>query len=259
MPEISLSEKPTAVAGIIPAAGLSSRMQAFKPLLGIAGRPLLLWTLTSLAAGGVDHLELILGYQASAVKTQLEGWPTPSKNRQNPNSAAPSTRAKAQESSQQAAQAPAPAPSMHITVNHDYATSDMLHSLQLGLEQLLFDPHSYTAACILPGDIAAIAPASIRALLAAHRRTPEQTLRLSYAGQCGHPLLAPRSLWTTIVNFNGSGGLRAALAQTNILDIPVDDPGVLLDADNAADLARLESQLLDRLNEGEDRADFSTL
>jgi len=207
--------KAPAVAAIVPAAGLSSRMGAFKPLLEVAGKPLLVWTLTALVEAGVDPIVLVLGNQAEVIEAELER--------------------RFGELSQT---------SIQTVRNPDFATSDMLTSLQLGLAALLKRVEcSPSAACVLPGDIAAIKPTSITALLVAHRSDPDVLLRPSYKERGGHPLLLPRSFWSAVLDFQGSGGLRAALAGEAISNVSVDDPGVLLDADRPEDIERLETLL----------------
>ena len=260
MPGPSASENQS-VAAVVPAAGLSIRMQAFKPLLSVAGRPLLIWCLTSLYEGGIGHIELVLGRQAEDVGRALAQWlGAPAVGRGRTPGAPPGTNPGALPGANPGllpgaataddGQAPGvildARPSVHVLVNHEYANSDMLHSVQLGLAELLASNRPYSAACILPGDMPAVSPASIQALLAAHRQAPQQTLRPSHAQRGGHPVLLPRSIWPVVTGFNQAGGLCAALAQTSIVDIAVADPGVLLDADYPPDLAQINDLLQTR-------------
>jgi CTP:molybdopterin cytidylyltransferase MocA len=55
----------------------------------------------------------------------------------------------------------------------------------------------------------------------------------------GHPLLVTRGCFEAVLGWDGDGGLRAALGGCLHIDVPLDDPGILLDADTPADFERL--------------------
>ncbi len=52
------------IHGLILAAGLSSRMGAFKPLMRIRGQSLLALSVESLLTGGATEITVVLGYRA---------------------------------------------------------------------------------------------------------------------------------------------------------------------------------------------------
>ena len=63
-----MSEKTTEPTAIILAAGLSSRMGAFKPLLEIGGEPALLRLLDSIRAAGLRDIIVVTGHEAPCVE-----------------------------------------------------------------------------------------------------------------------------------------------------------------------------------------------
>ena len=87
-------------AAVIAAAGLSSRMGEFKPLMELGGKPMLLHVVDAFLNAGVDTVVVVCGYRAGEIREVLAGR------------------------------------NVHITDNPAYETTDMLASLRLGLQTL---------------------------------------------------------------------------------------------------------------------------
>ena len=93
------------------------------------------------------------------------------------------------------------------------------------------------AAWLWPVDHAAVAGATLCALIAA--LATHDAARPVHAGRGGHPPLIARALWPRLAACgDGDGGARAVLATVDMIDVAVDDAGVLRDVDTPADLAR---------------------
>jgi molybdenum cofactor cytidylyltransferase len=60
-------------------------------------------------------------------------------------------------------------------------------------------------------------------------------------GRRGHPVLFDRAHFATLAALGGDRGARALLTGPAVVEVPVDDAGVLLDVDTPADLAALET------------------
>jgi len=60
------------VVGIILAAGQSSRMGAFKPLLPFGSSTVIEHTIDHLRRGGIETIIVVIGHRAAEIKTQLE-------------------------------------------------------------------------------------------------------------------------------------------------------------------------------------------
>ena len=63
------------IAGIIAAAGLSSRMGEFKPLLLLGGEPILHREVELLLSCGVSPVLVVAGHRADEVKAALQHFP----------------------------------------------------------------------------------------------------------------------------------------------------------------------------------------
>jgi len=92
---------------------------------------------------------------------------------------------------------------------------------------------------ILPGDMPMVKPATMRTLA---RELRHQTIVYAqYQGRRGHPVGFASELYSELVALEGDKGARRLVARYPSQGIEVDDPGVLIDIDTAADLDRLRS------------------
>jgi molybdenum cofactor cytidylyltransferase len=91
------------------------------------------------------------------------------------------------------------------------------------------------AAWLWPVDHPDVLPATLRTLLAA--LDGHTAVRPVYRGRGGHPPLIARSVWPQLAECGDvEGGARAVLAEVDMLDIDVDDAGVIRDVDTPEDL-----------------------
>ncbi len=123
--------------------------------------------------------------------------------------------------------------SARCVFNPDYASGEMLASVQVGLAALT---EQCAAALLCLGDQPQMEAHTVQALLAAGQATGWQTIIVpSHQMRAGHPILLPRWLWAEILA--GQGTLRQVLAghrdQTQYLI--VDTPSVLADLDTPGD------------------------
>ena len=193
---------------VVPAAGLSRRMGAFKPLLPLGRGTVIRSTLLSLLAGGAETVVLVTGYRAE----ELE------------------------------AHAAEIRPGRVIFVrNPDYARSDMLRSVQLGCRAL----PPCDAFFLLPGDMPAVAPATMLALGEAFSAGGASIVFPVTEGHRRHPPLISAALLPEILSFQGDGGLRTLWRrhESDILAVPVEDPGAAADLDTPGDYERLKTAM----------------
>lgn len=121
------------IGGIVLAAGLSSRMEQFKPLLPYRGKTLIENAVSSLLQGGVDDIVVVTGKNANEVESVLNHYP------------------------------------IRTIRNDDYETSDMITSIKIGLQQL----DSVDAVFILPGDIPKVEGSTVKKLISEfHKNIP---------------------------------------------------------------------------------------
>ena len=60
------------INGLIVAAGLSSRMKDFKPLMKIDNKPLILNTINSLRQSNIEDITVVVGYRKDDLKDLLK-------------------------------------------------------------------------------------------------------------------------------------------------------------------------------------------
>lgn len=188
------------IRGLIPAAGLSRRMGAFKPLLPFRGRTVIETAAASLLDGGAASVTVVTGFRAEEIEAVLRA-------------AFPGR--------------------VDFVRNPDYAESDMLRSVQLGCEAL----PDCEAFFLLPGDMPAVSPATVRALCAARPKAGPYILFPVRDGRRGHPPLIHAALRGAIRDYHGGNGLRGLWEARRelIRTIGVDDGGVRTDLDTPAD------------------------
>lgn len=126
---------------------------------------------------------------------------------------------------------------VRVVLNRRYAETEMLHSLKMGIASLNAPAD---ALFLLPGDVPLIRPETMRGMLS----LPDKAVRPVCDGKGGHPLLLRAELIPALLDYNGPGGLRGALAAMGVetADFPVDDRGCVLDADTPQDLLEIRRQ-----------------
>ena len=184
---------------VIPAAGLSSRMGAFKPLLPFDGA-----TVIEAAVGSVtpyiQTAAAVLGNRAGELDALLQRRF---------------------------------GKLLTTVVNPDYASTDMLTSVKLGLRAM----GECDAFFLLPGDMPAIPAAVFEALCGAYDGGCDVIYPVA-GGRRGHPPLISARLIPDILAYEGEGGLRAILAGRQVRTVEVPDRGVLTDLDTPEDYER---------------------
>jgi molybdenum cofactor cytidylyltransferase len=208
------------IAGIVLAAGFSSRMGEFKPLLPIGGRPALERAACCLLDAGVSDVRVVVGYRADELIALLNRLP------------------------------------VTVVVNPRYREG-MFSSLVAGVSSFghpgddseCMSAHVH-AFFMLPVDVPLVAPRTIRQVSWAFVNHPFPSLVAYpvYGGRRGHPPLISIALRERILTFDGEGGMRALLKQVaceapeRFVDVPVDDPAIHLDMDTPDDYRALKEQ-----------------
>jgi molybdenum cofactor cytidylyltransferase len=159
------------IAGIVLAAGTSSRMGRAKLLLPLAGRPVLQHVLDALADAPVDEIVVVLGPEPGVVKAAVIRPP----------------RAR-------------------FVVNGRYAEGQST-SLRAGLSAA---SEEVEAAIVLLGDQPGIRSDAIAALAAAFLENPQGpgVVQATYGGRQGHPTLLARTVWREIIAGPADEGAR---------------------------------------------------
>ncbi len=199
--------------GIITAAGLSSRMGAFKPLLELNGYPMIVHTVLSMKNAGVDPVCVVVGYRGEELKPVLEPL------------------------------------GVLIAENRDPAGSDMLASVRIGWEAV----SGCDAVFLLPADMPLIAPSVFRELQHGAEREDPLWAVATVSGKSRHPALLTAACRSRVMEYRGDGGLRAAMEGIPPLRVEAGDEEMNRDADRPEDLAAIRQTALARMGLSEER------
>jgi putative nucleotidyltransferase with HDIG domain len=178
---------------LILAAGRSSRMGRFKPLLPLGDLAVVERVIQLFRAAGVSAVYVVVGHRAEDLRTRLA------------------------------------ASGATLVSNPRYAEG-MFSSVQAGLAAV---GTGFGSIFIQPVDVPLVRPATVRLLLAALADHPGKAIHPTWKGQRGHPPLVPASLVPVIQSHDGTGGLRALLDAPTVrsVEIPVPDRYILMDMD----------------------------
>ena len=110
----------------------------------------------------------------------------------------------------------------------------MFSTILTGVKQLKTDCHAFF---LLPADIPAIRPYTIKEILRAYYSDKGKIIYPVFKGHRGHPPFISTQFLPAIIHFNQGGGLRACLAdfEKESMDLDVCDRGILMDADTRED------------------------
>lgn len=200
------------LGGLVLAAGMSSRMGAFKPLMSIGDYTLVEHSVKSLFRGGAEVVTVVLGFRAREVQALL-------------------CRAYS-------------ADRIRFTVNTAYETTDMLTSIKAGIA-VLFPCDAYF---LLPGDMPAVAESTMFELTSALSGTDALVAIPTFDGRRKHPPLIRASCNRDILSYDGECGLRGIWDsyEGRIAEVAVRDRGCLLDADKMDEFIILSRYLESR-------------
>ncbi len=189
------TERRPDAAGLVLAAGRSSRMGEPKALLELEGRTFLQACVETLAAGGCGSVTAVVASPDAAFAARSAG----------------------------------------AAIAQGRPDGEQIDSLRGGLEEL---DSQVAAALVLPVDHPRVRPATVAALLAAWDRDPGAIVRPVHDGRPGHPTLFPRTTWPALGDASLPDGARTVVESERVVDVAVDDPGVLIDIDTPDDLQR---------------------
>ncbi len=191
---------------VILAAGLSSRMRDFKPLVSLAGRSPLARCVELFNRTGAREVVVITGAHADATT------------------------------------AAARALGANAVYNPEFARG-MFGSVQAGISAL---PEDCRAFFLLPVDIPLVREWTIQQLVRAFSQAGALAASPTFLGRRGHPPLLTAGLRGIILGAEDRGGLRSVLhgVETErpgaVIEVAVPDEGVLLDMDTEEDFRGLE-------------------
>ncbi|MEM7587536.1 MAG: nucleotidyltransferase family protein [Acidobacteriota bacterium] len=197
------AQAPLEVAGIVLAAGTSTRLEAEIPkqLLRLDRLPLIAHVTQATVASRLREVVVVVGHAAAEVTQAVAGY------------------------------------DVRTVENPDYRTGQS-SSVRTGLRAI--DPRA-EAALFLQADQPLITPQLIDQLLVTYRKSGGPIVVPTYAGRRSSPALFDRRLFHELEQLTGDVGGRRIMARnpSRVLELPVDNPLELEDVDTFADLERL--------------------
>jgi molybdenum cofactor cytidylyltransferase len=165
------------VAGVLLAAGLSTRFEDGNKLLAeVGGRPVV-YNAAATLAGGLDAVTVVVGHEAEAVRAALEAL------------------------------------DVSFTVNDAYADGQAA-SVRAGVEAVR---GSADAVLVALGDMPFVLPRSVRMLVEAYRAGEGTALAAAHKGQRGNPALFDARHFDALIGAEGDTGGRELLLSEGVL------------------------------------------
>ena len=190
------------IAAVVPAAGLSSRMGSFKPLLPYADGTVIEASVGN-ALSRAQRAVVVLGKRGDELRELLFSRF---------------------------------GDRLLFVMNPDYASTDMFASVKIGLRAI----GECGAFFIAPADMPLISPSVYAALADAFTGSDEILLPV-VGGRRGHPPLISAALIPEILAYDGSDGLRGFYRKRKVREISVDDEGVVTDLDTPLDYEEIKN------------------
>jgi molybdenum cofactor cytidylyltransferase len=199
-------ERTGTVAGVVLAAGSSTRMGKNKLLFDLEGEPMVRSVVRRAAAAGLDPVVVVLGYEAELVRRELDGLMPP----------------------------------CLIVVNPDYARG-INFSLKAGIAAL---PATAGAAVVILADMPFVTAEMIATLVTRYRAGDAPLVISDYEGVNAPPMLYDRALFEELRAMEGEGCGRQVVRRHRTEAVVVGWPAAALtDLDAPSDYERVRSLL----------------
>ena len=193
--------KKNKIGVIIIAAGYSSRMDGFKPLLKFENQTAVERVVATHQLAGVDQIILVLGHRADEISPYVKNKP------------------------------------LNLVINEKFAEG-MYTSIVKGITQL---DESINAFFIHPVDIPLVKPETVKELIDASDKTCKGVIYPCFLGERGHPPLIHKKYLKLVLENKMSGGLKRLLAlyEADAFNLPLIDEAILMDMDTRSDYEAL--------------------
>lgn len=185
------------VAALIIAAGYSSRMHDFKPLLSFEKTNAIKRLVQTYETFGIEHIYVVVGYLKEEIIATLRGY------------------------------------NVHIVYNEAF-DQGMFSSIQKGIKAM---DETVEAFYMNPVDIPLIKTQTLERLYEAYVREKKGIVYPVFLGRKGHPPLIDRKYQNAILSSKGEGGLKNVLEtlEHDALHVDVCDQSILMDMDEKED------------------------
>ena len=194
------------VAGLILAAGLSTRMGQSKPLTDFLEKKLIDRVIQTMQSAGIEDILVVTGFEQEQVERYVHDH-------------YPSAR-------------------IRTVWNPEYENGSILTSIKTGLPEL----ESFEQVFIQLTDLPCISPQTYQRLWQEMLKNGKKAVIPTFKERRGHPVLIRMSLLPEILAYEGTGGLRGFWKQLGdeLAEMPVNDPGCVMDTDTMEELHEAE-------------------
>ena len=190
------------IAGLILAAGESTRMGSDKALLRFRGRSFLETILAALRDASLERIAVVLGHHAEEIQraVNLAG--------------------------------------VAVVINPEYRRGQT-SSFQAGLRALHGTDLDAVVLCLV--DHPAVSSQTVRTLVDSFRQSNAPVVIPTYRGQRGHPVLISRTLFAELLNLDPEQGANSVVRKNRDATqlVEVADAGILVDVDDPETYRRL--------------------
>lgn len=189
------------IAALVLAAGYSSRMMRFKPLMSLGNCSVIERVIGTFYKAGIRNITVVVGHQADKLIPVLNGL------------------------------------KVRYVFNKDY-DKGMFSSILSGIRS--FSPEVENLF-LLPADIPLVRSHTIKILCKTHAKLDPDLIYPTFQGQRGHPPIISGRLFPAILSWDKPEGLRLLFEQyeKNAHEAEVFDEGILLDMDTFADYCKI--------------------
>ena len=186
------------IAAVVLAAGGSSRMGRPKQILDLEGAPMLERVLATFRRSKVGRVVVVLGAHAAEVRANVKF-------------------------------------ADELIVENPRFAEGMSESLRVGLRNV----GGADAAFIALGDQPYLKYGTVDIMVSAYERTKARIVIPTCQGTRGNPVLFDRSVFPQLEGIHGDVGAKAVVRRNaaDVLEVEVDDVGVLVDLDTPSDVA----------------------
>jgi molybdenum cofactor cytidylyltransferase len=198
-------KKPT--AGIVLAAGLSTRLGRLKQLIKLKGKPLLEWVVDVCLKSRLENIILVLGHNAQLIETALSDKLSSSR--------------------------------VH-TVIHTRYDEGISHSLRTGLIEV---KDGFPSVMFLLGDQPMVDSRLIDLLLTSFWKSEKDICVPTHKGRQRNPCIFSQKYYGQLLKLQGDIGARNIIKSNpdDVLSVEVDDPISFLDIDTEKDIDALKA------------------
>ncbi|HAS74894.1 MAG TPA: hypothetical protein DCS67_12185 [Clostridiales bacterium UBA8960] len=191
-------------AAVIVAAGYSSRMNQFKPLLPLGEITIIESTIDSFIKAGIKNVLVVIGHNADLIKPVLEKR------------------------------------KVKWVYNPNY-DDGMYTSIKVGVDEL---DHNLDGFFMMPADIPFVKPETVVKLAEAFLESGKLVVYPVLNERRGHPPLISSKVRHDILSYDGTGGLKTLLNRYSdeAYHLMVDDEGILMDLDTTETYEALKNR-----------------